>query len=434
MISMLKRRLLWLRPKDEDDRNRNYVIGTAQSCNVAGNLMGGSIFTGLLIYLQADNGLLGLFAIAGALINLCQFFSPLVLERFPRRKSLLIKIRIFSGIVNLFIIGAIPFLPFAVDQKTQLLFIAVIGLGFINSLVAPGYSAWHINLIPEEKRVDYFSIVQLVGTILIPTIMLGATKLLDIYRAAGQDLLGFTILRAIAGIFIVLDIYCLIRLPEKPVPPVHAVGFKKMFLAPIFNKPFMLCILICSLWGFCAGLPGPYFLAYQLQELKMDYSYIFLLGFISMPLSLLFTPLWRKVIAYKSWRLPCIIIFVFQAFTFTMFGLTSQDRLFLYPIAVIIAGCFTPASNIVIGMLPFTYLPEQNQSGFLGFYTTVLTLAGLLSATVGRNFMLATENSVFTLGGLSLQNTQALMLGGALLYLLSLLVVILVLPRLKERG
>lgn len=102
----------WFIQGDEvSNQSRRSLVCYNVLVNVAANLIGGSFFTGLMIVLEADDAFAGLVTVLIYGANLLQLFTPVILERFTRRKPLLITIRVVIHLINIVFIGLIPFLP-----------------------------------------------------------------------------------------------------------------------------------------------------------------------------------------------------------------------------------------------------------------------------------------------------------------------------------
>ncbi len=79
-----------LHPKEEPAISQNNLIFSSVVSGTVGNFIGGNFFTGILLLLQASDGIMGFVAMTGFVGNLLQVLSPLLLERFQSRKKLLI--------------------------------------------------------------------------------------------------------------------------------------------------------------------------------------------------------------------------------------------------------------------------------------------------------------------------------------------------------
>lgn len=404
------------RAADEIDVNRNRIIISAQSYAIASALIGGNFLVGLMLYLHANDTWLAIATMSLTVGNLMQIFAPLILERFVRKKKLLVTIRIITEICNIILIGIIPFLPFSDEQKVILMVLCISLVSITYGLVAPGYSIWHINLIPLDRRITYFSILQFVGVLITNPVTLIASKALDIFQNAGYALLGFTVLRVIAAAFCVVDCVLLIRMPENVTVSENTASkedvsrFFHLLLHPFRDRRFLVCMFIGFLWTFLCALPGPYFLKYQLNDLHTEYSYLTLLSTLGIPLTLLFTPFWKKQIEQITWQKILFMVFFLQAIPYGLYAFLSESTPAVYPLGVFFAAACSPLSSVAISMMPFECLPEQGQSSYMAVYSTVTTAASLIATSVSAWFINITAGKEITVFGIKMINSQYWML------------------------
>ncbi len=402
-----------LQPADEHDKNRNRIIIAAQSYGIASTLIGGNFLIGLMLYLDASDTWLAAATMSLTVGNLMQVFAPLVLERFTRTKRPLIIVRIATEIANILLIGMIPFLPLSDELKVMLIVVCIAIVSVTFGLFSPGYAVWHINLIPMDRRISYFSILQFVGVLITNPITLVASKALDIFQSIGKSLMGFSVLRVIAAGFCVMDIIMLLKLPEKEEkkhPDQIKDGFFQLFLQPFCNKKFLWCMVIAFLWSFLCALPGPYFLKYQLNDLHTEYSYLTLLSTLSIPVTLLLTPLWKKVIEKLTWQRVLFLAFLFQAVPYGLYAFLSADTPAVYPAGVFLSAACSPLSSVTISMMPFACMPQYRQSSYMGTYSTMTTLAGLLATSASAWFITRTAGNNLWILGIEMKNAQYWML------------------------
>ena len=111
---------------DEESKSRACHLQFNWTNNVMANLVGGNFFAGIMLLLGADDGFIGLMSMFIFASNCLQIFSPLILEHFPRRKTLLIVMRLVIQTINIAFIGAIPFHTKGAQQRMigKLLFTA----------------------------------------------------------------------------------------------------------------------------------------------------------------------------------------------------------------------------------------------------------------------------------------------------------------------
>lgn len=72
--------------------------------------------------MHADDGFIGITTMISTAANMLQMFAPLLLERFPRRKALLLTLYTIMMAMNILHVGLIPLFP--IGQQAQLALVA----------------------------------------------------------------------------------------------------------------------------------------------------------------------------------------------------------------------------------------------------------------------------------------------------------------------
>jgi len=410
---------LWgrVRPADEMARNRWFIAGDNYAFNLSFYLTNGSFLTGYLLLLHADNAYLGLFSMVLFLGNSFQFLAPLVLNRFARRRPLLLAARAFYQLMNIVLLG----LAFRLPPSVQLPFLlAVTFFGYAGSAVtSPGVQAWHLRSIPEDKRIRFFSFLNVTLNLLNYVCILLASRVVDAFKADGNEMLGLTLLRVGAVVFAVVDLALMARIREYPEPPApsHAGSLLDVFK----SRPYLGSVAIAALYTFATCTAGPYFTAYLLQDVGMAYTTISLVSALVVPVMLLTTPLWTRILEryglFRVFRL-CILLFSLQYFALAF---TSKATTWIYPVAALYSYVFATGSGNVMSNLPFRNLPEVNRTNALGFYAASTSVAAILGILLGRQFMAWTQSVRFSLLGVDFGNRQLILfLSGGLVALVAL--------------
>ena len=63
-------------------------------------MVGGTFWSGLLLLLNADDSFIGTASMIGTAANMLQLFAPLILERFPRRRTMLTVLRAVMYLID----------------------------------------------------------------------------------------------------------------------------------------------------------------------------------------------------------------------------------------------------------------------------------------------------------------------------------------------
>jgi len=410
-VRLLARIRYTLNNKEEKAASRRCIVVSSCSTNVVNNLIGGNFLTGFLLLLNADDAFMGLVTMAAFAGNMLQILSPLLLERFPSRKKILISARCVIYALNVIFIGIIPFFRFSDAIKLTMIIVIILLVNIVSALTAPGFSVWHIKNIPENIRANYFSFFSVINGIIVYSIILAGSSAVDYFKASGREFEGLIILRIAALIFCAIDVIFMFRIKEQPNERnEEPLNLKNIIIAPFKCKKYLVTVLIGCLWNFAASIPGPYFTVYMLKDLKVQYSYLNTINMLNIPFLLLFTPLWKKRIQKTSWFRTLYFSMGIYLVYYIGLSFVSGNTLFLYLIFTLYSFAVAPGINLAFSNIPYINMPEKNQTNFIGFYSAVNNFAALLGATSGREFITHTESLNITLLGMRMQNKQYLLL------------------------
>ena len=327
---------------EEMAASRMNVAHSGYASGVAANFVGGNFLTGFLLFLNADDAFIGSVTIVMTVGNILQIFAPVLLERFPKRKHLLITGRIVIYTIDIILIGFIPFFGFADSSKLTMVFIDKLSISIINALTAPGVAVWHIKCIPQTVRTKFYSIFTVANTILIYIFVLIASSVADKFKTSGNALTGLTILRIAAIIFAVIDIFFLLKIKEYPnEQDSNRPKLRDILISPFKQKKYLLTVLIACLWSFSASLPGPYFSIYLIKDLGVSYSFLTLVNMINIPLLIFMTPVWAKKIRSTSWFRVLVQSMTFYLISYIGLSFVTGNTLLLYPVFMVVAYIFT---------------------------------------------------------------------------------------------
>ena len=360
-----------------------------------------------MLLLGADDSFIGLMSMFVFSANLMQIFSPLVLEHFPQRKKLLILMRLIIQTMNIVLIGCIPFCPFERQAKLVIFGALVLTLNVMNALIAPGFSVWHIQLIPQRVRVRYFSFLSMTNGILVALFNLLGGVVVDCFKDAGLEVWGFATLRIFAYAMLMYDLSLLARMREDPYEQSgQKLNLFNLLIRPFKERKYLRTVGIAFLWSMMANIPGSYYSVYLLRNVEASYSFINIVSMLNVPVLVLLTPVWSQFLRRFSWLKTCNVSIALYALNYLLLGLVNKGNyLWLYPTAQIYAFVLATGINLSFTNIPYINIPRQNQTIYIGFYSTMCNLGALLGVTLGRQFVTMTESLVLLGAG----NKQLLM-------------------------
>ena len=390
----------------------------------------GTYLTGLMIEMGASDNYINLSSALTSLCSMAQLIAPMLFERIRLRKKILIACRVAYQFMNIVLIGVIPILPIPKPLMLVLFMTVIVALNLINSLSLPGISIWLMQCIPENKHSDFFTTSSLLAHIISAISSVFAGNLLDNFKAGGISFGGLTpamcaflLLRFIAFLFCILEVACLIRISEKPyelVDKKRSVGLG-LLLQPMKNAQFMKIIVIYILYNFTSGIVGEYFNIYLLDIVKVPYTLFSYSALTSLPFYFIMIPVFAKLVNKHTWRkiLPLLILGSGTAYIFNML-ITLQTQ-FYYHIVMIVYYMFAPSVVVVFSYLPYTHMPEENRTSYIGLFTISGIVAAFLGRLCGILFMNITDGFVLNIFGKEFVNYQYLNLLQFVLFTLTAL-------------
>ena len=141
----------------------------------------------------------------------------------------------------------------------------------------------------------------------------------------------------------------------------------------------------------------------------MSYSYITVISMLNVPVVLLLTPIWRKVLVKFGWFKTLYVAMSVYLVHYLLLSMVTRGTMVLYPTANMLAYVFAIGINLAFTGIPYVNMPEKRQTVFIGFYSSVTNCAALLGVTVGKYFVLSTEKMNLHFLGITFTNKQALM-------------------------
>lgn len=381
-------------------------------------LTSGPFLSGFASFLGANDQFNGIIGGIPALAAVAQIFSPMIFEKFQRKKFL---ISILAFIYRM-ILGVLIFIPI-IFAKTNDRLLTLAFLYFfayvLSALITPSASNWLVSLTPNEIRGEYFGKRDaiIISSNIIFTLGLG--KILDIFRTAGNEYGGFSIVFATVVLLAIANFLLLSRIPEpRVITNKTAVNLKSILTIPIKDKSFRKVILLFILWSIGLQIAGPFFAVYMVTGLKLDYAYMMIISLLSSVVRIVMSVVWGKVADKKTWVFTTFTSIGLLGFVHFLWSfVTIANYSILYPILAILAGIAWGGIGISLFNIQFMFAPEQGRSVYLGFNAALSGIIGFISTLVGALITgFIGHNSLIVLG-LGFGNMQIVFgLSGVLLF------------------
>ncbi|MBO4407476.1 MAG: MFS transporter [Clostridia bacterium] len=392
---------------------RSLLVGNLMS-GMFTSLVSGVFLTSLILTMMQDspavrqNSFLGSVTMISLATGLAQIVAPMIMERFPRRKKLLLILRAVYHLLNIVILGVIPMLPASLDLKLWLF----LGVHLIASLIvqvsSAAFSVWHVSNLPDRTRASYFSFVNMISPMITSLLATGASFFLDHMKEGGYGYAGLLILRGAAVLFAVIEIAAFTRIHEPEYAPAPKRNPFAMLILPFRTPKYLLTVALTLIYSFGANFAGQYFTAYLLEDVGLSYALISGITLTSIPIYLVAYPVWTRVIGRTSWLKTLAIATTLYLTPYLFNAFTTSERWYFYPISAVSAYIFAPGITLVFANLPYMNLPEASQTSYIAFYSTVGNVSGFLSSVAAKAFVTSTTGADVRFLGLLFQNRQFL--------------------------
>ena len=223
------------------------------------------------VFLGSGTLVIGLLASLPLLLgSLAQLGAVGLLDRASRRKPF-VTIPAFLQALTWIPVLLAPYLFPARGPALLLVFsLAYFALG---SVIAPAWNSWMGDLVPPERRGEYFGRRDRLRTLWQFVAVLAAGGILSLGRRGGSEFSGFAVIFAIALVARLASTYYQTRMIEPPYqPPSREHAFTVLdFVKRIPTSNFGQFTLYVAAIHATTFLAGPFFTLYMLRDLQFNY-------------------------------------------------------------------------------------------------------------------------------------------------------------------
>lgn len=409
--------------REDRGRGRLCMLLSGVLSGLIGQLSGGLFYTSFLLMYGIDQSRIAVLTFVPYITCLLSIFSPYILERFPKRRKILVAGKLLYYLVNILGITVMPAVVKNPDARLFWFIVLVITASAINQLIASGFSAWNANFLPDYVRVDYFSTASCIQNSLTYIIILLVSFVKDKLTGTPYESTMLITVRYVALALAIVD--CIIWLipKEYPYPRTTRVKLSNIFTLPIKNRRFFLTILILILYSFVTNFPTVTLNVYLLQNIKVSYTLVNAINALYFVFIIVFTRVWRKFIDKYYWFRSLALGLLIESFSYLVYSFLTEDRLWIYIFVRFTQHLSGSLSNLCINSLPYVNLPEEDRTCYLSFHTILTNVAVFFSLMLATIFTGIMGDRVVTLFHTPYTSTQFLMLatsiGQSLVALLS---------------
>ena len=398
--------------RDDHSRGRCVMLTSAIITAVNSWLTTDIFYTSFLMIYGIDLVNIGIITFIPYIASCFGIFSPSLLERFSRRRWVLVGGKLLYYTLNILGITLVPVI--VTDPGTRIVcFAAIIFLAnLINALIGSGFSIWHLNFIPDSIRADFFLKQSTISSFIGIGISLISGVVADMLSASPYADTIIILFRYVAYGLALIDVVILALPKEYPYPKTHdRPRLKDVITMPLSSRPFMMTMLVIVLHTFFNNVPASFVNYYLLNDVGVRFTYINAINLVY-PFTLLFLqPIARRLINRFGWFKVLAVSMLLHAPSWVAYAcvnsgnylwLFTATRLFQHVIGV---GLNTAYSNIA-----YVNLPPRDQTNYFSFYQLAANLTAFTAMMLGTGLVALIGDWTPVILGISLPSVQLLIL------------------------
>lgn len=361
---------------------RGFVVDVSVTFVMA-TVCAGGYLAGLLDYVGASQSLNGVIAAIPVMAAAFQVLGAVAIEGLARRKT-----AICIGLAIHRLAMAAMFLMPVLLGKSVISLIAVVGVftlgNLASSFAGPAFSTWIIACTPGDIRGAYFSLRERYGLVCAALSSIVASFIFDKFASPEHQTIGFLIVGGVLLALAIMDIITIIRI-YKPLELPPRKGFKLRSLAmPFKDKAFFKVIVLLTLWQVCTNLWVPFTGVYLVNEIKVNYGLLGVVGCIVTIEKALLVRRWGRSADKNTWGwVLCRAVGVIAVSTIFFAFITPQNVAFLYLAQQMLSNIAWSVMGMALFNVQFDYINNANQSLYVGVCGAVSGVSGFIAAMCG---------------------------------------------------
>lgn len=405
--------------KDLHGQGRARILTSSVLDNVVLMLTTGVFYTSFLLYYGMDKSRIGFLTFIPYITCLLNIFSPSILERFQKRKAILITAKLTQCFISYIGIALLPTLVH--DQNARLAGLAVLIIlsTAIGQLFASGWNAWNANYLQDHVRVNYFFITNCVLNMIAHPTALIISFIADRYADTPNEILILTAIRYIAFGLMIAD--ALIWIFQKEFPyekSTNKVKLSAVFTMPLKNKKFMMVMVLLTVYNFAASLPNATINAYLLEDVGVSYTLIAAINACYFLFFFFFTGMWNAVICRFDRYYAFGLALILQGASFIAYAFVSADTIWLYITVRLIQHITGVLISGVCSSILYDHLPNADRTNYLSFNFIVTNGAIFLALMADTLLAGLWGNGAISIMNMPVYSTQIMIFASALVQLL----------------
>lgn len=200
----------------------------------------GTFYTGFLTENGIDILRVGIITFIPNFCWLFALFAPQIVQRFPRRRGILLFNHFFYYGCTLLATTLMPRFVHDPGQRTLWFAVLLVAGNLVNSLLSVGSQAWTMHFIPPDgpQRTQYLAITHLVNNLTGCVAALGAALLTDALAGSPKQGQVLVALRMVSLVLFIIAGLCTLAGPKStPTRSLSATAFRTCSCARCATSP-----------------------------------------------------------------------------------------------------------------------------------------------------------------------------------------------------
>lgn len=397
--------------KTEQGRGRCVMLASSIITGTISWLTTNIFYTSFLMIYGIDLVNIGIITFIPYIAGCFGIFSPSLLERFRKRRWILVGSRFLFHTLNILGITLVPVLVHAPAARVTCLVAIIFLANLVNALTGSGFSVWHLNFIPNEIRADYFIRQSTITNFISIGISLLSGIIADALAASPYADAIIIAFRYFAYFLAVIEVIILALPKEYPYSRSQSKPrLRDIVMMPLNCKPFILTMLAVILHTFFSNIPTSFINYYLLNDVGVQYTFTYAINMIYPFVLIVFQPLTRRLIGRFGWFKVLAVSLLLHAPSMLAYScVTAQNYLWLYSAVRIYQHVAGVGINTAYANIAFVNLPPDDQTNYISFHLLVVNLATFFGMMIGTGLVAVIGDNALTLFGMRFTSVQMLL-------------------------
>ncbi|MGN6713029.1 MFS transporter [Anaerocolumna jejuensis] len=440
LLAKFRRIYFMALPESKEDYKKsrvNYTIGDSAAQTIV-QLAGGTFLASLMTYCKISDANIGIITSLASLAALSQIFLIQFMGRIKKYKFLVC----FTSLQRI-LFSTIYFIPFLnIDNRYKA--IAIIVLYFIGQIFVqigtPASQDWIASLVPSRLRGKYFSIKDSIAVFVVSGVMLAAGMVLDYFKANAIRT-GFFIVGLLIFILVIINVAAMSKMKEPRTSFLNESGKemhgrlakkakekdadtekenRKSLLKEITeafeNRKFRKALILQSLYITGFYISVPFVASYQVNILKLPYTFMMLVGFICNLYRIYITPKFGRMADKYGMARILRYSLTILGLNVLIIGVTVPGNAYpLHIIGSVLASTAWAFVGIGLFGVQLDFFQSDKRMIWLSLVSSISGLWGFLVSIVGGKLLNFFESNPVTIYGRYIYPQQILNILGFLI-------------------